>query len=206
MNSKIISGLNEYYSEKVLKYGATPNGVDWNNITSQELRFKELLKLIGDDHKSLCSLLDYGCGYGSLFQYLKKYNKNVNYFGYDISEEMLKKAKELFNCNDNWLHILDSNFKADYVVASGLLNVKLQVGISEWEKYVLSTIDSLNRISVKGFAFNILSSYSDKDKMKDYLYYASPEYLFSHCKKNYSNKVSLIHDYELYEFTLLIRK
>jgi hypothetical protein len=42
--------------------------------------------------------------------------------------------------------------------------------------------------------------------MKDYLYYADPMKLFDHCKKKYSKKVAILHDYPLYEFTLLVRK
>lgn len=42
--------------------------------------------------------------------------------------------------------------------------------------------------------------------MKDYLYYADPCFLFDHCKRNYSDRVALLHDYGLYEFTMLVTK
>ena len=64
----------------------------------------------------------------------------------------------------------------------------------------------MNQISTKGFSFNVLTSYSDKEFMRDYLYYANPLDLFDYCKKNFSKQVALLHDYNLYEFTLLIRK
>jgi hypothetical protein len=51
-----------------------------------------------------------------------------------------------------------------------------------------------------------LTSYSDPDKRRPDLYYADPLALFDHCKRTYSRFVSLIHDYPLYEFTLLVRR
>ena len=64
----------------------------------------------------------------------------------------------------------------------------------------------MNQKSNKGFAFNCLTSYSDRDKMRNDLYYADPSFLFDYCKKKYSKNVAILHDYDLYEFTVLIRK
>jgi hypothetical protein len=57
-----------------------------------------------------------------------------------------------------------------------------------------------------GFAFNCLTAYSDAHKMQSYLYYADPCRLFDLCKRRYSRNVALLHDYGLYEFTILVRK
>jgi hypothetical protein len=73
-------------------------------------------------------------------------------------------------------------------------------------QYILETLEKINALSVKGFSFNILTSYSDKEYMKDNLFYADPLFFFDYCKKNFSKNVSLLHDYDLYEFTLLIKK
>jgi hypothetical protein len=59
-------------------------------------------------------------------------------------------------------------------------------------------------LSRRGFAFNALTSYSDRDKQRDDLYYADPLHWFDHCKKHYSRYVSLLHDYPLFEFTILV--
>ena len=64
----------------------------------------------------------------------------------------------------------------------------------------------MDRTSTRGFAFNCLTAYSDADKMRDYLYYASPTWLFDMCKQRYARNVALLHDYGLYEFTLIVRK
>ena len=62
------------------------------------------------------------------------------------------------------------------------------------------------KLSRTGFAFNALSLYSDPDRRRPDLYYADPLYWFDHCKRRYCRFVALLHDYPLYEFTILVRK
>jgi hypothetical protein len=95
---------------------------------------------------------------------------------------------------------------ADYGVASGIFNVRLGRSDEQWMAYLEATLDVLDRTSRHGFAFNCLTSYSDADKMRDYLFYADPCRLFDLCKRRYSRNVALLHDYGLYEFTILVRK
>ena len=42
--------------------------------------------------------------------------------------------------------------------------------------------------------------------MKDYLFYADPCELFDFCKTRFSQNVALLHDYGLYEFTILVEE
>lgn len=206
---EIIRDVSAYYEEKLNKHGLTSKGVDWNSNDSQEIRFNQLLKIIDFDSKYF-SLLDYGCGFGSLLPYLrKKIGKNFNYIGYDIAEQMLDKARETHKDDKEaiWLNSLKKNEAyVDYVIASGMFNVKLKQQDKLWKDYILDTLNKFNTLSKKGFAFNLLTSYSDKEHMKDYLYYADPAFFFDYCKENFSRNVALLHDYELYEFTLLIKK
>ncbi len=55
-------------------------------------------------------------------------------------------------------------------------------------------------------AFNLLTSYSDKDMMRPDLYYGDPLFYFDYCKRNFSQNVALLHDYGLFEFTILVKK
>ncbi len=205
MTNKIINEVNKYYTEKVITHGATPQGVDWNGIESQENRFEQLLKITNKEQMPF-TLLDFGCGFGSLLNYIEKTNLQLDYIGYDISEEMLKHAIVQYPNKGRWLNSIPNDLKVDYVVASGLFNVKLDQTLVDWEEYIITTLNLMNQIAVKGFSFNILTSYSDAEYMKEYLYYASPEFYFKHCKLNYSKQVSLLHDYQLYEFTILVKK
>ena len=94
---------------------------------------------------------------------------------------------------------------ADYTLASGIFNVKQATPDEEWRRYVIETIEDLAALSIRGFAFNALTHYSDADRRRLDLYYADPLELFDYCKRRISRFVSLLHDTPLYEFTLLVR-
>jgi hypothetical protein len=95
---------------------------------------------------------------------------------------------------------------ADYAVASGVFNVKQQAADDEWREYIWETVADLAVLGTRGFAFNALTSYSDADKRRPDLFYADPLEAFDRCKRTYSRFVTLLHDYPLYEFTLIVRR
>jgi hypothetical protein len=94
---------------------------------------------------------------------------------------------------------------ADYTVASGIFNVRLDVSDEDWREYALRTLESIAGLSTRGFAFNMLTSYSDADKMRPDLFYGDPGFFFDHVKRRYARNVALLHDYGLYEFTVIAR-
>lgn len=205
-HQQILKKVGEYYTGKVNAHGATASGVDWNSTDSQHLRFKELLEVCEDD--GAFAINDYGCGYGALIDYMEGANLDFKYAGFDVSETMIDKARELHPnmSRDSFTSDESELAQSDYTVASGILNVKMDTPTEAWEEYVLATLDKLARLSTKGFSFNVLTSYSDPEYMRPDLYYADPCFLFDYCKTRYSKWVSLAHDYGLYEFTILVKK
>jgi SAM-dependent methyltransferase len=205
-DAKILSDVESYYSEKIKIHGATARGVDWNSPDSQRLRFVQLLKLT--DHSQPFTINDYGCGYGALADHLKGDGYAFHYCGFDISPRMIAKAAELHAGMQEVAFVSKERdlSEADYTVGSGIFNVKLQASSTEWESYVLRTLETINRLSKRGFAFNVLTKYSDPEFLRPDLYYADPLFLFDYCKTKFSRFVTLLHDYPLYEFTILVRK
>lgn len=201
----ILSRTRQYYNKKLGDYGPTPRGVDWNSAQSQELRFEQLLK-IGDTRNHF-TLNDYGCGYGALAAYMIERNFNFEYNGFDISMQMIDVARKRYGHLDHcgFLGEEQSLAVADYTVASGIFNVKQEISNADWTDYMLDTLKKIARISEKGFSFNVLTKYSDPGFMRDDLFYADPNFLFDYCKKNFSRFVAILHDYPLYEFTILVR-
>ena len=204
--SVIEHKVQEYYDEKLRAHGATARGVDWKSPESQELRFAQLVKLI--DATSRFSINDYGCGYGALVDFLARSGYDFLYTGFDISTEMIAQAEALHAHTDEIRFISgrDQLAPADYTVASGIFNVKLNTGDDAWKQYILEILDTMNSLSRRGFAFNALTKYSDAEFMRSSLYYADPLFFFDYCKTKYSKFVTLLHDYPLYEFTILVRK
>lgn len=205
-NRSILNSVREYFEEKISTFGANHLGVGWNSTESQLLRFEQFFHLFGNEQQF--SLNDIGCGYGHLLDYLNARKIDVDYLGIDVSESMIEKARQLHEKNANCSFLVDTQTRrvADYSVASGIFNVKMEIPSDAWASYVIETIASMDRSCSKGFAFNVLTMYSDADKMRDNLYYADPSFLFDLCKTKYSKNVALLHDYKLYEFTLIVRK
>jgi len=209
MSQDILQGVEHYYSSRIREHGAKPEGVDWNGSASQHLRFEQLLKLVSpEEWQQGFSLIDVGCGYGALLDWLRERGARVDYYGYDLSAEMIASALANHRVDEmTRFEVAQAPSKqADYAVASGIFNVCQQTPKAQWEAYICEVLRSMDACSRKGFAFNCLTSYSDLPFMRDYLYYGDPCFYFDLCKRSYSRQVALLHDYGLYEFTLLVRK
>jgi SAM-dependent methyltransferase len=210
MNNKsdqsILPGVRQYFDDKISTFGPNHLGVGWNSAESQELRFEQFFHLFGKEKRF--SLNDIGCGYGQLLDFLTSRTLDVDYLGIDVSPIMIDKARELHRSGAGIAFETASECErvADYSVASGIFNVKMNLPADQWTDYVLRTVDSMHRSCSRGFAFNVLTKYSDAEKMRGDLYYADPALLFDVCKTRYSRNVALLHDYGLYEFTVIVRK
>jgi SAM-dependent methyltransferase len=201
----LLDKVESYYTTRLRQHGATHRGVDWSSEASQELRFEQLCRLLPDEGR--CEVLDFGCGYGALARYLWRRGAEVQYTGYDIAEAMLAEAHihlaDIPHCT--LTHRLDEVAPLDYTVASGIFNVRLDVDPADWQQHVLRTLDTMARSCRKGFAFNMLTTHSDPERQRGDLHYADPLELFDLCVRRYSRHVALLHDYPLYEFTVLVR-
>jgi SAM-dependent methyltransferase len=202
----LLNEVAEYYASKLVQHGETARGVDWNGEEGQSLRFAQLCKII--DTAGSFSINDLGCGYGALYDFLALSHETFSYAGIDVSESMVRAAKLRYSGKPRARFVVagEPDQVTDYGVASGIFNVRLDRSDEQWLVYLEAMLDVLDRTSRRGFAFNCLTGYSDADKMRDYLYYANPCLLFDLCKRRYSRNVALLHDYGLYEFTILVRK
>jgi SAM-dependent methyltransferase len=204
--SSELNKVKGYFTEKLELHGTTHRGVDYNSVESQEARFAQLLRVIDANEKY--SLLDYGSGYGAMYDYLLRLGHKLTYVGYDIAEPMVEQGRNMhanspdcvFTCKIEEVPLLD------YAVVSGTFNMKLDTDFDLWTQIVIESLNQMNARASKGIAFNMLTKYSDVDKMRPDLYYGDPCFFFDYCKRNFSRNVALLHDYNLYDFTILVRK
>jgi len=200
--------LNEYFSEKLTAFGATPKGVDYNGPEAQERRFEQLARVI--DPSQPFTLIDYGSGYGALFDFLQKKGWQFEYYGIDLIEKMVIAGREAHQDSPN-AHFTTEEGEvpvADYLLAGAIFNIKLEASYPDWQNFVAATLQRMNGLCSKGFSFNMLTKYSDADRMaqRPDLFYGDPLFFFDLCKRNFSRNVALLHDYGLYDFTILVRK
>jgi len=200
-----LDHVKSYFDKRIQEHGASPRGSDWNSETSQNTRFDQLLKVV---ETQSFSLLDYGCGYGALADYLESKGLEADYYGYDILESAIDTARQVHAKKNRRAFFTDKSAlpACDYTVASGIFNFRGEQSFEDWTEYVLGVLHEFNQLSQRGFSSNFLTKYSDADKMRPDLYYADPLFLFDYCKRNFSKNVALLHDYRLYDFTLIVRR
>lgn len=196
-----------YYSDKVARHGPTPRGVDWSCLPTQEMRFVQLLKVC--DFSQPLTLNDIGCGYGALISYMKKRHRraSIDYLGVDLSAAMIAHARRLFG--DRPLTAFEAACHgtrvADYSVASGIFNVKLDQPLHAWEQFVADALQQMNRTSLRGFAVNFLTPPPTHTRAIPELYYAAPNQWRTHCEQTLGARVEVLSDYGMREYTLLVR-
>jgi len=203
----INTSIKKYYELNLQKHGPTAQGVGWKNQEAQEIRFNQLTKVF--DTTPSYSINDLGCGTGDLFSFLTARFGQVSYHGYDVMPEMIVMARNQHQANDASFSLIAESSEmltSHYTLASGIFNLKFDSSDENWKNYIISTLHVMNEKSTKGFAFNALTSYSDKEFMKEELFYSDPKWLFDYCRKNFANNIALLHDYNMYDFTILVKK
>ncbi len=188
-----------FFDNNLMLHGDTPEAVRWSPA-GQISRYLAMLD-IGDINGG--KILDFGCGKGDFYQFLKDKNIKVEYHGYDINEKLIALAKQKFPDID--FRVFDIDIAAlaedfDYVFLCGVFNLQVH-GIDEDIKSTLIKLFQRCRIAL---AFNALSHHSPQKSFE--LHYTSPEDIFSFTIENLSPYVSLRHDRIHYDFTMFVYK
>jgi SAM-dependent methyltransferase len=204
VTENLLDRVAAYYSDKVQLHGATARGVDWKDEGGQNTRFDQLLLVLGDQQRG--TLAEIGCGYGALAAYMAKRGLHFDYTGCDISAEMLTAARDFCKDIENvtFEHGTSPSSAKDYVVASGIFNVRFDFHDRTWTQFIWDTIDAMAAAANKGIAFNFLTSFSDADRKRPDLWYADPGEVLNKCVERFGRQVTVAHDYGMYEFTVRI--
>ncbi|TAL67504.1 MAG: class I SAM-dependent methyltransferase [Burkholderiaceae bacterium] len=204
----VHAAIARYYTGTLQAHGATPHGVDWANRPTQDLRFVQLLKLC--DFTAPFSLDDLGCGYGALLAYLdwRHPGAEVDYLGVDLSTAMVDAARRRWRRRRNAAFAVGpvSPRVADYGVASGIFNVKLDTSPARWRRFVAATLDRMHATSRRGFAVNFMAPLTRGMTGIAGLYRTPPGTWRRYCEQRLGARVEIIAGYGLREYTLLVRR
>ena len=187
------------YIDLHTKFGNNIKTLNWGSKESQYRRFN-ILNQIGDLQNQ--SLLDVGCGFADLYDFLKDKKIEVNYTGLDITEPILEDARKKFPLvkfiNDSLLNLPESSM-FDYVFASGIYTYRSE---KEYE-YIEDMTKSMFAHCIKGVAFNCLSQWADtKDEGE---FYADPCTIIEIGHK-LTKRLVMRHDYQPNDFTIYLYK
>lgn len=205
--SDVHSEIAFYYTQKIQAHGPTPLGVDWPCQPTQELRFVQLLRLC--DVTAPFSLNDVGCGYGALLALTaRRYPRlAIDYLGVDLSAAMVASASRRWRKRRHTSFAVSSSATrmADYSIASGIFNVKLNQPEKAWEDFIRHTLGDMAQHSRRGFAVNFLAPLADGEQGKPELYRASAGQWVEYCAQQLGARVELLSNYGMREYTLLAR-
>ncbi len=206
-HAAIKDQLHSYYQSKKQE-PADFAKMGWKSLHAQNVRFQQLTRSFSLKYGD--SVNDLGCGIGNFYGYLKQEfpGLDLRYAGYDMIGDMISEASKKFQ-NDQRaaffkIETVQDIKPADYTFASGIFNLKFSISEKQWLSYILETIRTMSLNSSKGISFNCLTSYSDKEFMREELYYPDPLFIFDFCKKEISRNVALYHDYNEYDFTIAV--
>lgn len=203
---KTLTGIRDLYAGNLAEHGVGSRSVGWKDDLSHLLRFERLARIV-DREAGDYSVNDWGCGYGAMFGYLDALPgaRLREYIGYDISPEMIAAAQARCDpARSRFILGPAVSEEADYSFVSGTFNVKLAASDEEWDAYVKRHLAVIWAHSRQGMAFNLLTSYVDWKA--ENLFYADPNRFFDFCQRQLSRHVTLVHDYALYEWTILVSR
>jgi SAM-dependent methyltransferase len=202
MNS--YSKIADYYNKAFNKHGETPEGLAWDNQINLNKRYEVMFDIIKHYNSTV---LDFGCGYGGLYEWILNNKKSVEYTGLDINKEVLKIAEEKYP-KITWINsdihenIFNLNF--DYTVCNGTFTVKDTLTQEEMTNFMCSTLEKLWTKTNKGIAFNVMSKLVDWER--DDLFHVSIDQLGQWLIDNLSRNFVIRNDYGLYEYTVYVYK
>ena len=198
--SAAVSDYRSFFSARFEQSGESVKTL-WGSEESQRIRFQVLAEI---DNLQSASVLDVGSGFGDFFGYLQTNNISVSdYLGLEITPAIIEVARKRFpKANFRELDILAQplNQQFDYAIASGILFLRCE----NWPAYFLALLNKLNQVSLKGFAFNLLSLHStSRDPNSQY---CDPGETLNLVMENVSKHAVLRHDYRENDFTIYCYK
>ncbi len=196
------------FNARIRQYGARPPGVLWRNAEGQQLRFELLASIFdGVRREEKVTVNDLGCGYGAFFKFfLTLDGPGLDaYYGYDIAKAMIAEAHNQIVDSRAFFEVNSTATRtAGYSVVSGTYNLILNADAASWEGYVKESLAALWERTEKGLAFNMLNA--AQPEIRGGLYYTNPHPFADFCREELSPEVTLIDDYPLNEWTLLVRR
>lgn len=188
--------VKNFYEERYLINGDNIKSVGWSSKKYQYLRFQILTRNINLNKKKI---LDFGCGFGDLYIFLKKKFKNFSYSGYDINNSFIINNKNKYP-ETNFFNEKKKIKKFDFIICSGVFSLR-----TKYTKfYFIKLINFLFKRTRKGLMINFLSK-KTKLKLKKNYYYSTKEVL--NIARNFKNcEINIYENYCLDEFTLHLLK
>jgi SAM-dependent methyltransferase len=191
----------ERYEKRLEEFGYSPATLGWGIHGRQDVRFSVLAEFAL--HVPDSSVLDVGCGFCDLYDFLRMRGWQGRYTGIDIVPGLLKVARQRNPQIDaRELDITDDAAtldEYDFVISSGTFNASLPSGRNQ--VHIETALRKMHGRSRRATCVDFLSSYVDFQKPG--AYHTDPSWALS-IAKGLTRRVLLRHDYMPYEFSIFL--
>lgn len=198
------------YKKRFKEFGADHKALLWKSRGAAHQRFRQFWAEIDFDNKRV---LDIGCGFGEMGNFLTKRYENVQYKGVDIMPEFIVNGHKLYPHLDLETHdfhaltktVSYSDIKFDVVLASGVLNSNYG-NVKKNMNYRRKSIKKMFSLTDNCFAFNMLGSHPQpKNKRDSNVWYEDSLEILKYCM-TLTKKVVFRSNYHSLDFTVFMYK
>lgn len=208
MFRSIDSKIAEIYNQRFLKLGPAPEASMWFSKKRQFTRFDIILyeiRLLNKNNKR--SIIDIGCGYGAFLEFLLERGADDiwSYYGYDVSNEVIKFCKEKYSQEGVFYNGSIPTFTAEFIIMSGTYNFFPLKDYNSWRLYFYKSLKTLWSKTTCAMIFNLQTS--DQEKITDGgIVYTSRKEIESFCKSHFGKVKVLINPTIPKDVTFVIKK
>jgi len=179
--------LLDFYNRHLKDFGDTPGAVRWTP-DGQLRRYKTLLRIAGE--VSGKNVLDFGCGKGDLYGFMREKGYSLRYCGIDINRHLIELARSKYPGTEFIAMDIDEtdfNRYFDIMFICGVFNLRI-AGIEESMKNILK---KLFRLCTEALHVNLLTSHVPRKSVE--LFYVKPEDILNFAITQLSGSVALLH-------------
>lgn len=193
------------YRQKFKEFGVSPQALQWKSKGAAHQRFRQFWAEIDFDNKNV---LDVGCGFGELGNFLTKRYENVKYKGVDIMPEFIENGKKIYPQLE--LEIADyfgqpSPEMYDTIICSGALNSNFGTEEENLE-FRKNAIKVMFEHTTNVVAFNMLGGHpATQNKEDSNIWYSDSLEILEYCM-SLTRRVILRHQYHPTDFTVFMYK
>lgn len=191
----------ERYEAKLARFGETPEALGWGRHGKQHIRFAVLAAEAIAQPES--SVLDVGCGFADLYDFLTAHGWRGRYTGVDVVPGLLRVARARHPGLDiRELDIARETLELhEFVIASGVANTALPHTLHD--EHVQTIVRALFSHARQTAAIDFLSTWVDF--IGEGAAHTDPAWALG-IARTLTRRVALRHDYLPFEFALFLHR
>jgi len=175
-----LEDITEDYEKALQAYGESPKALLWWDYRSMAIRFRELVKDIPLDGKSV---LDAGCGMGDLLPFLYSNSTSFKYLGVDKNKGFIEIAKKRYEGHNFKVAdpFKDKIGDFDVIISSGVMNGNHEGWLEKRKQMIKALYGQANQVLSFNMAGGLrpvpndsLIAYADAREIFEYCQTLSP--------------------------------